>query len=438
MSLHWTSDQILALAPDASAAKDGRKLASPARWANLGRDDRSAWGECKGSAKVPYQSQIDLSGPAFKCTCPSRKFPCKHTLALFLLLVDQAPAFARTTPPTWVTDWLAARARAAEKRAQKEAHEAAPDPAAQAKRAVQRQAKVEAGLQELSLWLGDLMRGGLAALQGQAYDSWDGMARRLEDAQAPGLARRVRHLAGIPASGANWPERLLDHLSRLHLLIEGFSRIDSLSPAIRADIRFAIGWTQNQDDLLAGAGLRDRWLVLGQRTEEEDRLMARRTWLWGQERAQPALDLQYIYAGQARETSLVPGICTEAELVFYPGAFPLRAVIKARSGTPTLLDSLPGHASIRIALETVSAALAQNPWLEQFPISLRTAIPIQRNDGWSIYDHSGARLPVAPGFERGWSLLALSGGHPIGVFGEWDGQHLLPLSAWADGRFVRL
>jgi uncharacterized Zn finger protein len=25
---------------------------------------------------------VDLSGPAFRCTCPSRKFPCKHGLAL--------------------------------------------------------------------------------------------------------------------------------------------------------------------------------------------------------------------------------------------------------------------------------------------------------------------------------------------------------------------
>ena len=40
----------------------------------------------QGSAASPYQTGIDLSEPAFQCTCPSHKFPCKHGLGLFLLL----------------------------------------------------------------------------------------------------------------------------------------------------------------------------------------------------------------------------------------------------------------------------------------------------------------------------------------------------------------
>ncbi len=29
-------------------------------------------GLCQGSGKNPYQTQIDLIGPAFRCSCPSR------------------------------------------------------------------------------------------------------------------------------------------------------------------------------------------------------------------------------------------------------------------------------------------------------------------------------------------------------------------------------
>ena len=42
------------------------------------------WGLCAGSGKNPYQTIVDLSGPAYKCSCPSRKFPCKHALGLLL------------------------------------------------------------------------------------------------------------------------------------------------------------------------------------------------------------------------------------------------------------------------------------------------------------------------------------------------------------------
>src|SRR5258706_4413004 len=92
-------DQALSLAPDPAAAKAGRELAQPRKWALLARDGKALWGECKGSAADPYQTRIDLDGPAFKCSCPSRKLPCKNALALLLLNAAHPQAFhAKPTP----------------------------------------------------------------------------------------------------------------------------------------------------------------------------------------------------------------------------------------------------------------------------------------------------------------------------------------------------
>ncbi len=71
---------------------------------------------------------------------------------------------------------------------------------------------------------------GLASAQGESPRFWEERAARLVDAQAPGLARLVRELAGIPASSEGWPERLLERLGRLHLVVEGYKRLDSLPP----------------------------------------------------------------------------------------------------------------------------------------------------------------------------------------------------------------
>jgi hypothetical protein len=38
----------------------------------------------------------------------------------------------------------------------------------------------------------------------------------------------------------------------------------------------------------------------------------------------------------------------------------------------------------------------------------------------------------------GWKLLALSGGKPISVFGEWNGRAFSPLSVFSEGRLVSL
>ena len=94
----WNTDQVLALAPDPGSAKSGKDLGVARKWVTLGTDGKSAWGTIQGSGKNPYQASIDLAGPAFKCTCPSRKFPCKHGLGLFLILVQQPAALTESAP----------------------------------------------------------------------------------------------------------------------------------------------------------------------------------------------------------------------------------------------------------------------------------------------------------------------------------------------------
>ncbi|MFB9493372.1 SWIM zinc finger family protein, partial [Nonomuraea dietziae] len=55
-----------------------------------------------------------------------------------------------------------------------------------------RRARVEAGLAELERWLADQVRKGLAAA---SESEWQHLARRLVDAQAPGVAAMVGGLA---------------------------------------------------------------------------------------------------------------------------------------------------------------------------------------------------------------------------------------------------
>ena len=107
MSIALTSDQVLALAPDASSASAGKKLGNTKTWKNLGQSSEALWGECQGSAL--YQVKIDLSSLTTQCSCPSRKFPCKHSLALMWMRAEGKAAFASGTPPQWVNDWVSRR-----------------------------------------------------------------------------------------------------------------------------------------------------------------------------------------------------------------------------------------------------------------------------------------------------------------------------------------
>lgn len=443
----WTPDQVAALAPDANSMKAAQGLASPARWEGLGRDTLAAWGEIRGSGSSPYQTQIDLSGPAFHCSCPSRKVPCKHALGLFLLLVTSPQAVSTTIQPGWVRDWLTSRARRAtgEQPAGQPSRKKTADPQAQARRAAKREQRVSGGIQELELWLRDLLRQGLAAARDQPPGFWETPASRLVDAQAPGLARRVREMAGIAASGQGWQDRLLRAAARLYLIMTAYPRLDMLSGDLQAELRTLIGWNQNQEDLLQqGDGVRDHWLVAAQWIREENtgtlhrapNLRAQRTWLWGQEQRQAALVLDFAAVGQPLNNSLIPGSMVEGEVVFFPGAYPIRALVRSQLASPAAAAAPAGDPDLGSAYGRYAAALAANPWLEIFPFMLADVRPIQQGKVWHILDRSGRALPVAARFPAGWQLYALSGGYPLHLFAEWDGEKLWPLSAWADGRWV--
>jgi hypothetical protein len=441
MPAQWTSEQVLALAPDAASAKNGRGLATLRKWSSLGRESSIVWGECQGSGKDPYRTQIDLSEPAFRCSCPSRKFPCKHGLGLFLLLAEQVNEFKESELPEWVAEWVLSRTQRAEKQVEKQAKQQAQaaDPITQAKRVAARQQKVSAGIQELRLWLEDRIRQGLATVQQDSYQVWDAVAARMVDAQAPGLARQLRDLAGV-AHGAGGHDRLLEQLGQLYLITEGFTRIDSLSTEVQADLRTQIGWTTSQEDVLNGEPSADLWLVVGQRTETEDRLRVRRTWLFGLSSATFALLLDFAHGQQPFEQTFLPGTCLEAELVFYPSAYPLRALVKTRQEAVLLPKQPPGNADITAAIATYSKAFAVCPWLQQFPLLLQAVVPIRESDSWFVQDTQGTVLPLSPWLEpkQGWQLLALSGGYSLALFGEWNGTYLLPLNTWVEETFYEL
>ena len=116
---------MLALAPDVPAQRAAQSLASDRSWPLTGTgtgtgtgEPHALWGECMGSAAAPYRTVVDPSGPAYQCSCPSRKFPCKHALALLLLWADGC--VKDDDPPDWAARWLAARAVKANDAAAKE------------------------------------------------------------------------------------------------------------------------------------------------------------------------------------------------------------------------------------------------------------------------------------------------------------------------------
>ncbi|MFG2147962.1 SWIM zinc finger family protein [Streptomyces sp. NPDC048696] len=449
--VRWTAEQVLALAPDDPSRKAGSKLGTAGPWSQGGCDNSSVWGLCKGSGSKPYQTVIDTGGPGtaglgtgglgYKCSCPSRKFPCKHALGLLLLwTADESAVPGGRVPPDWAAQWLGERrARARQKGGETAAlaAERTADPEAARRRAERRAERVTAGATELEQRLEDLLHGGIAAAERPGYGLWEETAARMVDAQAPGLAGRVRELGAIPGSGPGWPVRLLEECALLHLLDRAWLGRERLPQPLAATVRARVGVPAPPE----GPPIRDIWQVLAQYDTADAKLTTRRIWLHGRDSGRCALLLDFGAAGRAPELALPVGLAIDAELTPYPGGGQQRAALGERYGAPLAAAGPPPGGSTTQALERYGRALRDDPWLDACPVTLHEVIPVPPGetdgDGWQLADADGElALPVAPGAATRtglWRLVALSGGGPVTVFGECGHRGFAPLAAWRPG-----
>jgi hypothetical protein len=474
MSTRWSAEAVLALAPDDSSRKAATGLVRPAKWSGTGATSDLVWGLCAGSGKDPYQIVVELAVPAYKCSCPSRKFPCKHALGLLLTWANgEVPD--RDEPSDYAAAWVGERRARAERAATRTAPRAsspdgggsadvAPedaeaarkrDEAATARRA-QRAERVSSGLSELEEWLRDQVRvglpvsvgstpatagaGGKAAAAGSHADS---MAARMMDAQAPGVAGMLRDLSLVPLSGDGWPGRLLAGYAQLHLLARAHERLDSLPPGLAATVRSRVGYTTGKQDVLAEPAVPDRWLVTGVRDIPDATVPTRRIWLRGRQTQRSALLLAFAVNGiwSDPDVAMLPlGTELDADVHYYPGDPPLRALAGARRAAPVPGQVAPRpSAGIDGLLADWAAATAADPWLTNWP-ALLTGTPVapQLEAGsWHLVDTDGAALALRYS-ETLWTLLAISGGNPVTVAAELTPDGLTALTAWHGNQAVAL
>lgn len=434
--VRWTAEQVLALAPDDASRRAGGKLGAAGPWSQIGGSaSGSVWGLCKGSGRTPYRTVVDLSGPAYACSCPSRKFPCKHALGLLLVWSAEGvgePAEA----PDWAAGWLADRAAKAARPAA--GADGPADGEAARRRAEKRALRVGGGVVELERRLADLVRGGLAGQEQAGYGGWEETAARMVDAQAPGLAARVRELGTIPSCGPGWPARMLEEAALLHLLDRAWMGVAALPDQLAATVRARVGLPASGE----GEVVRDRWAVLAQydTVSPDGRLVTRRSWLRGQADGRPALVLDFGPPGRLPGPGLPVGLELEAELRFRPGSAGLRADLGERFSAAAPCTEVPAGVGAAAALEAYGEALRADPWLESWPVVLGPVIPIPGEPGWQLADAEGSSalpVPVAGAGGRGraglWQLAALSGGGPVTVFGECGHRGFTPLTGWQPG-----
>ncbi|MBZ9835408.1 SWIM zinc finger family protein [Mesorhizobium sp. CA3] len=420
---------IEALAPDQASLGAAAKLTKRSNWPRLEAHEQLPliWGECQGSGSNPYRVAFDTSDHGYKCTCPSRKFPCKHILALAWIGATAPDSFARVDQtPDWVNDWLGRRRKPGQPPAQAPARaegksideasrpeETAPvedaaaaerREAAQRKRAEDTRSAVSAALDELDQWIADQLRLGLAGFVGASSERCRRIAARLVDLKATTLAGRIDELPArlMALRGEERPDAAIRELGKLVLLGKAWRAAPD-----DAELKRLVSTSETRDQILANPDavrVESDWEVLGEKIEtRRDGLVSHATWLLDLRSPTPrfALLLDFFPASAGRRSgAFAPGDRFKARLVFYPSRNPLRALVAERLGdaSPGAWPAFAGGAETD-PLAAYSVFQDKTPWLSDCPLILPAGvIALDERDGawWqAANDPHGIALPVA-------------------------------------------
>ncbi|NPU66561.1 SWIM zinc finger family protein [Bradyrhizobium sp. 83012] len=461
-----TRERIEGLAPDQASLAAALKLVKPASWPVLAAstDAEVLWGECQGSGATPYRIVTAADGGSYKCTCPSRKFPCKHVLAVLWLRVDKPERFESASPPQWVEDWSARRRGGGHSpgkpkpdgdeagtppsldAALAEAATTTPaDPKAAARAEAQRErikaereGAILAGLDELERWIADQLNQGLADFAGRVGSAARTLSTRLVDAKAGGLAARLDQLGTelFRVGEERRADLAIERLGAMALIASAYRHQDRLPAPLRDDVRRAVGWSLRREELLADATaprVTSVWIVAANLSEvQPDKLRRLETWMINastdinQPRAAVLIDFVPVSGGGAG-FPFSPGELIEGEVVFYPSAAPLRGLLASRKTAITARwpQSLPG---LTPALQDYAGRLAALPWLDRWPLLLsNVALRTAGKNALGIADVSGAAIAVERSqFDQ---LLPLLGLDDVSLLCLWDGRTAQVLAA---------
>lgn len=416
------------------------QIAQPAFFRLCQTNGDHAWALLPVFADQTHAVALDLEKNTLFCSCPVYPKPCLHARAferLFAQAGDTAFEHVNDLP-----EWAAALINGlpAPMPAERAGASAEQRNLAAQNRRLERLERAANGFEDLELWLLDTIRRGLATSLSEDPSFFQGIAARLADASMRSLSRRVRLLESASASDPDaWANQALATLADAALALQAFRNRAKLPEPLLHDLEAFIGIALKKEQVLAdGEPVHDIWAVTGQVEEPvEGALLQRRTWLYGAKSRRFALLTDYAHGDAGFPPGLLPGAIVEGRLVFYPSAWPQRALASSDlNATPKTIEKLPGYPNIRTMAIDYATALGAQPWLTHFPVVLQNVTPVREKGQFGLADEAGKYLSLEP--SSAWAAFALGGGQPLAVFGEWNGTSLFALSAVAGKRFATL
>lgn len=299
-------------------------------------------------------------------------------------------------------------------------------------------ALMQKGAQDLSNWLNDTIRTGIAHLSSYEEAYWESISKKMVDSKLSGVSHRIQRIKNLVQEANSWEEQVLKELSNLNLLAKALSKLNKYSKTEQLTFLNLAGFNITKKHLEKASLKKDQWQILAVDQWQEDRIKLRQTWIQGVESKFMGMLLEYAWGNQEFMSLWEAGKIFYGELKIYPSSFPLRAMVSSYQHREGGIESYSAYPKLEVFFQAYAKAIALNPLLPKFPVCLKDVKVVSQNDKVLLIDSEEKSLECACKEEIKWSLLALSTGNAIKLFGIWDGIHFTPKSVLLENRFISL
>ena len=233
------------------------------------------------------------------------------------------------------------------------------------------------------------------------------------DAQAPGLAMRLRALQEIDFNSETWKSYLTESMAKLYLLVQSYKNIENLSEDWKNEIRTQIGYSQSKDSVLAEEAIADSWLVLHKQSRKINDINTDIYWFYGKRNKLFTKCLNFTAAGSFSTENWVPGSVYEGTLCLYKGIGTCRRALFKKF--EFIKENFVPECSTN--LKQVAAvyrnAMFTNPFSEDIPILINDVTAVRNGEKYTLLDNAGNAVRVKMSEKTFIDILALTGGNPF-------------------------
>ena len=421
-------EDILKLSRNRQTVHQAQKIAKDSYWKQSHFFQKTYWATFKGKSIQSYLVALHFAEPiVFKCNCSSRQNPCKHALGLLLNFHDNESRFKeKKAYPKVVAQWLESlkKAEDPELLARELAMKKEKATRTQSANREKRIKLMRSGAFRLQEWIQDIIKRGIAELEGQPETFWEEVLSRVIDHKLGGLARYFLELQTIMYEDENWIEKIPLKLAWLNQVLSGLQNYDQWPADWQFELLRLGGVTTKAASLNQVEGIEDDWAILHVEEGETDNGgYYRKIWMIGKRSRRLGFQMDYNYQEPKFQPLPKPGRWFSGEVVFYPGPTALRLILRYFGTALLNIKELPGVANFSALNEYYMSNLQLNPWLLELPVVIMSITPVFLKSAILI-DSRNQEINLSASQDEFWKVLAISAGQPVDIFAIWNGYDL--------------